>query len=288
MPIARRVTGVGIGLRFELWPALRETERRVDWLELIAENYSEHGGWRRRQRDEAAARWPLIAHGVSTSVGGPDALDVTSLLRLKRLLDEMGAEFYSDHLCWTSSDSHHYHDLLPLPRTDEAVRWCAARARRVSEILERPLLLENVTYYATMPGSVLDEGAFVSAVLAESGAYLLLDVNNAYLNAVNHGQDPLDVLRRLPLERTRQIHLAGHEPDEEGVLLDRHGAPVSDAVWSLFREAIRRVGDVPTLIEWDNDIPALDRVLDEADRARAIQTEELARRAGAVQTSPAP
>jgi uncharacterized protein (UPF0276 family) len=211
------------------------------------------------------------------SVGGPDPLDLPGLQRLKRLLDETGAEYYSDHLCWTSCNSHHYHDLLPLPRSDEAVRWCAARARQVSEVLERPLLLENVTYYATMPGSVLSEGEFVSAVLAESDSYLLLDVNNAYLNAVNHGLEPLETLCGLPLERTRQMHLAGHEPDEEGVLLDRHGAPVADAVWSLFREAVRRVGPVPTLIEWDNDIPPLERVLDEADRARAIQQEESAR-----------
>ena len=273
---ARRLSGVGIGLRFELWAALRQTERRLDWLEVIAENYSEQGGWRRRQLDEAASRWPVVAHGVSVSVGGADLLDVDNLRRLKRLLDEVGAEFYSDHLCWTSYGSHHYHDLLPLPRTEEAVRWCAARARQVSDALERPLLLENVTYYATMPGSVLDEGEFVRAVLEESSAYLLLDVNNVYLNAKNHGRDPLQTLLALPLERTRQIHLAGHEPDEEGVLLDRHGSPVASEVWELYREAIKRVGDVPTLIEWDNDIPALDRVLDEADRARAIQQQELA------------
>lgn len=274
---AERVRGVGIGLRFELWSALRETERRVDWLELIAENYTEQGGWRRRQRDEARERWPLIAHGVSVSVGGPDDLDGAELKRLKRLLDEVGAEYYSDHLCWTRCASHHYHDLLPLPRTEEAVQWCAGRARRISEALERPLVLENVTYYATMPGSVLSEGEFVSAVLEESGSYLLLDVNNAYLNAVNHGHDPLRELLSLPLERARQIHLAGHEDDEEGLLLDRHGSPVADPVWALFREAIRRVGPIPTLIEWDNDIPSLDRVLDEADRARAIQSEELSR-----------
>jgi uncharacterized protein (UPF0276 family) len=273
----QQVRGVGIGLRFELWQALRETTRRLDWLEIIAENYVEQGGWRRQQRDEASARWPLIAHGVSASVGGPHELQSGELKRLKRLLDELGAEYYSDHLCWTRSGKHHYHDLLPLPRTEEAVRWCAGRARRISEALERPLLLENVTYYATMPGSVLTEGEFVSAVLEEADAYLLLDLNNSYLNAVNHGLEPLAELCALPLARARQMHLAGHEHDEEGVLLDRHGGPVADPVWELYREAVRRVGPLPTLIEWDNDIPPLERVLDEADRARAVMGEELSR-----------
>jgi len=262
---------VGIGLRPELWPALQETRRQLDWLEVIPENHVAHGGWRRSQFLGALARWPVVAHGVSISVGGPDPLDDSYLRALKELLDEAGAEFYSDHLCWTAFRGHHYHDLLPLPFTEEAVRWTAGRARKVSDLLERPVLLENITYYARMPASRLTEGEFVRAVLEESGSYLLLDVNNAYQNAVNHGLEPIEVLEALPLERTRQIHLAGHELDDEGLLLDRHGTPVSDAVWSLYEAAIHRVGAVPTLIEWDNDIPPLDRVLDEADHARRLQ-----------------
>lgn len=264
-------TGVGFGLRSELWRELTQTTRHVDWLEFVPENYVNHGGWRRAELEYARARWPLVAHGVSVSVGGPDPLDEPYLIALKRLLDLVGAEYYSDHLCWTSAGGHHFHDLLPLPFTEEAVAHCVARARRVSEILERPLVLENITYYATMPTSELSEGEFVSSVIRQSDSYLLLDVNNAYVNARNHGIAPLSALTSLPLERTRQIHLAGHEPDEHGVLLDRHGSPVADEVWALYHEAIRRVGNVPVLIEWDNDIPPLDRVLNEVETARSFQ-----------------
>ena len=267
------VSGVGIGLRPKLWAELERAQHLPDWLELIPENYVAHSGWRRAQMLAARERWPLVAHGVSVSVGGPDPLDLPYLIQLKSLLDELGAEFYSDHLCWTRYGNHHYHDLLPLPFSEEAVRWTAARARRVSELLERPLLLENITYYAVMPGGFLTEGQFISAVLEESGAFLLLDLNNAYQNAINHGQLPDDVLAALPLERTRQIHLAGHELDETGVLLDRHATPVTDAVWSLYGAVTKQLGPIPTLIEWDNDIPPLARVLQEADRARLIQQE---------------
>jgi uncharacterized protein (UPF0276 family) len=151
----------------------------------------------------------------------------------------------------------------------------------VAERLGRPLWLENITYYAEMPSTTLREGEFVRAVLEESGCELLLDVNNAYLNALNHGRDPLEVLTELPLERTRQIHLAGHL-EENGVLLDTHGSAVAPPVWDLFRETIARVGPVPVLIEWDADIPSLDAVLDEADRARAIIEEVTARRTDAA------
>jgi uncharacterized protein (UPF0276 family) len=270
-----RVRGVGIGLRTELWRELSKAECDLDWLELIPENYVERGGWRRAQLEHARERWPLVAHGVSVSVGGPDPIERAYLQELKRLLDVIGADFYSDHLCWASGGGYHFHDLLPLAFTAEAVEWTATRARFVSQVLERPLLLENITHYATMPGSVLTEGEFVRAVLEESGAFLLLDVNNAYVNAVNHGRDPLEMLCALPLERTCQIHLAGHEQDEQGVLLDRHGSAIAEPVWDLFRHAIQRVGEVPVLIEWDNDIPPLERVLAEAHRARATVHEEL-------------
>lgn len=263
--------GVGFGLRSELWRELTRTSRHVDWLEFVPENYVDHGGWRRTQLDYARTRWPLVAHGVSVSIGGPDPLDEPYLVALKRLLDRVGSEYYSDHLCWTAAGGHHFHDLLPLPFTEEAIAHCVCRARRVSEILERPLLLENITYYATMPTSQLSEGEFVSAVIRESDSYLLLDVNNAYLNAINHGLPVLDALTSLPLERTRQIHLAGHELDEHGVLLDCHGAPVAKEVWALYAEAVRRVGDVPVLIEWDNQIPPLERVLEEVETARSLQ-----------------
>jgi uncharacterized protein len=266
--------GVGIGLRRELYDALWKTNRRLDWLELIPENFIVHGGWRRQVLEKAAERWPLIAHGVALNVGGPDPLDAAYLRSLKTLLDWLDPPFFSDHLCYQHIGGVYFHDLLPLPFTEEAVRWVAGRAREVSDRLERPLVLENITYYAEMPGGTLTEGEFVSAVLEEADAGLLLDVNNAYLNGRNHGRDPWQVLRALPLERTTQIHLAGHVQDREcDVLLDDHGSAVTDEVWALYTKVTQRIGAVPTLIEWDNNIPPLDRVLEEADRARAIQKE---------------
>ena len=268
--MGRRVQGVGIGLRRPLFDALLASSRTVDWLELVPENFVTHGGWRSRMLTACAERWPLIAHGVSLSLGGPDALNREYLVGLKRLLDQIDPPFFSEHLCWASSDAHQFYDLLPLPFTEETVHWVAGRVRRVADVIERPIVLENITYYAVMPQSSLSEGEFIRAVLEEGDAGLLLDVNNTYLNAVNHGRDPEAVLSELPLERTRQIHLAGYQVEEDGILLDHHGEPVADAVWDLYRLALQKVGPVPTLLEWDNNIPALDRVLDEADRARAI------------------
>jgi uncharacterized protein (UPF0276 family) len=219
-----------------------------------------------------AERWPIAVHGVSLSLGGPDRLDHAYLVVLKALLDEFAVPLYTDHLCYASIGGISFHDLLPLPFSGEAVMHTARRIREVADALERPVAVENISYYATMPGSELDEGAFVRAVVEEADCGLLLDVNNAYVNAVNHDRDPQAVLLELPLDRTVHIHLAGHCP-EDGRLVDDHGAPVDDAVWSLYRSALARTGPRPTIVEWDTKIPPLARVLDEADRARAIARE---------------
>lgn len=261
--------GVGIGLRRPLYDAILKTERRIDWLEFVPENFMDIHGRAGDVLEACAARWPLVSHGVSMSIGGPDPLQERYFQSLRSLHARIPVAACSDHLCYTSIGGVELHELLPLPFSEEAARWAAGRAREASERLGRPLWLENITYYAEMPGGQMPEGAFVRAVLEESGCDLLLDVNNAYLNAINHGRGPLDVLCELPLERTRQIHLAGHV-DENGILLDHHGSAVAPEVWDLYREALRRVGPVPVLIEWDANIPSLDRVLDEADRARAI------------------
>lgn len=274
----RRSLGVGIGLRRELYDALFRTPRELDWLEFIPENFVAQGGARKRVLERASERWPLLAHGVALNVGGPDPLDGDYLARLRALLARLDAPFFSDHLCFQVAHGHYFHDLLPLPFTEEAVVHVARRVREAAERLERPIALENITYYAEMPVgppaaprcTPLTEAEFIRAVLEESGAWLLLDVNNAYLNAVNHGRDPWSELRALPLERTVQIHLAGHARDFEcDVLLDTHGAAVADPVWDLYEQVLDVVGPIPTLLEWDTNIPDLDRVLDEADRAKA-------------------
>ncbi len=266
------VAGVGIGLRRPLYDSLVATERKLDFLELIPENFVSIGGWRRRMLNGVRGRWPLLVHGVSLSIGGPDPLNLEYISGLKALLDEIDAPFYTDHLCYASAHGIQFHDLLPLPFTDEAVHWVAGRTRELANRIERPVLLENISYYAEMPGSALSEGEFVRGVLEEADAGLLLDVNNVYVNARNHGRDPRQALLDLPLERTRQIHLAGHQVEGD-ILLDDHGSAVIEPVWELFRLAVERTGAVPTLIEWDNNIPPLDRVIDEADSARKILEE---------------
>lgn len=281
----RPVTGVGIGLRRRHFGELPETELDLDFLELVPENFivgdAEKGGRYARVLAACSERWPVLAHGISMSVGGPDPLagpESRAYLRaLKALLDRLDAPFYSDHLCFASLGGHATYDLLPMPFSEEAVHHTAARVRQLADILERPVALENISYYARMPGSELDEGAFVSAVVEEADCLLLLDINNIYVNARNHGQDPSEMLWALPGERACQIHLAGHKP-EGPRLLDNHGAPVADPVWALYREAITELGSIPTLIEWDTHIPELAVVVAEAERARAIQREVEAER----------
>jgi hypothetical protein len=203
------------------------------------------------------------------SIGGPEPFDGQYLGALKRLLDEAEVPLYTDHLCYASAGGLALHELLPLPFTEEAVKHVAGRVRELADRLERPIALENISFYAVMPGSEFDEAAFVRAVIEESGAFLLLDVNNVYVNAVNHGKDATQWLDELPLDKTVQIHVAGHVEDGPR-LLDNHGRPVKDEVWALLEHALHKVGPVPVLLEWDTDIPELDRVLDEADRAREV------------------
>ncbi len=267
-------TGIGIGLRRAHYDSLLETTRELDWLEFVPENFVFQSGFRQRAFDACAGRYPMVPHGVSLSVGGPDPLNREFLLGLKALLRKTGAQYFSDHLCFSSAYGHAFHDLLPLPFSEEAVRYVANRARQAADIVELPIVLENITYYAEMPGAEMTEGEFICAVLEESDSGLLLDINNAYLNAMNHGREPHEVLSELPLSRVRQIHLAGHVRDGD-VLLDNHGTPVCGEVWSLYGAIIEQLGPIPTLIEWDTHIPPLDRVLDEADRARQIYQEAL-------------
>lgn len=261
--------GVGIGLRREHFAAVPKTERQVDWLEIIPENYVESGGEIQRVLDECLERWPVLCHGVSISVGGPDPFQPEYIKGLARLLRRVKAPFYTDHLCYASAGGVNFHDLLPLPFTSEAVTHCATRIRELSDRLELKVAVENISYYADMPGCDMSEPEFVSAVVREADCGLLLDVNNIFVNARNHGLDPSQALRGLPLDHVVQMHLAGHV-EEAGRLIDNHGSPLVDGVWALYREALQLVGPVPTLLEWDTNIPELERVLDEADRAREI------------------
>ena len=269
---APRDLGVGIGLRKAYDDELLETPRELDWIEVIPENVVGWSGRVRRILERCRERWPVVPHGVSLNVGGLDPLDVGFLDGLRELCARVDAPFFSDHLCFSRVDGVYLHDLVPLPFSDEAVEHAAARIRAARDHVGRPFLLENPSYYAVMPGSHLDEAAFYTRVAEAADCGLLLDVNNVYVNAQNHGYDARAFFDAIPLDRVWQVHLAGHEVQPH-VIVDTHGAPVPEPVWDLYRDLLERIGPVSTLLEWDANIPSLDAVLDEADRARALRRE---------------
>lgn len=264
--------GVGIGLRREFYDEVLVSDRAPDWLEIIPENFLTFGGRPRQILAAASERFPLVSHGVALNIGGPDPLDDDYVDRLARLARQTEAPFFSDHLSYSRLQGVYLHDLLPLPFSQAVVEHVVPRIQEVTARVGRPFLLENPSYYATMPGQTLDEGAFLSEVLERADCGLLLDVNNVFVNATNHGYDPRAFIDALPLDRVVQIHLAGHERGPE-LIIDTHGGVVCDEVWALYRYTVGKIGRVSTLIEWDQDIPSLTAVLDEADRARAILDE---------------
>ncbi len=262
--------GAGLGLRRALLGPLLSMDRgAVDFLEAAPENWIGVGGRFGRQFRALAERYPLVLHGLSLDIGGPDPLDLELVASVARMMREFDVPFYSEHLTYCAADGHLY-DLLPLPFTGEAVHHVASRVRQVQDIIGRPLVLENASYYA-QPLADMTEAEFIGAVLAESGAELLLDVNNLYVNSVNHRYDPLECLAALPLERARYIHLAGHFDEAEDLKVDTHGAGVIDQVWSLLEAAYREVGPLPTLLERDFNLPPLADLLREVDTVRRLQ-----------------
>lgn len=261
------IEGVGIGLRKELFGPLLATDRRVDWLEIVSENYIATQGRASIMLSRFRDRWPIVPHGVGLSVGSEaPAGYLDGLAALSRSLS---APYVSDHACYSSIGARHYLDLLPLPRHAEAIARVVANARAASAAVGTPLLLENITTYAEMPGSVMDEAAFLTAIAEQADVGLLLDVNNLYVNAVNGALDPFELLAKFPLRHVKQLHLAGHTWDGD-LLLDTHSAPIAPPVWELYVEVLKQCGPIPTLVEWDQHIPSLDVVLDEADRARDL------------------
>lgn len=269
----RAVQGIGVGLRTAFVRELLATRRAVDWLEIVPENWMFYGGQKRAWLREAAARWPVVPHSTSLDVGGLAPLDDRLLGALEALTAELDAPYWSDHVCFSSVDGRPLHDLLPLPFTAEAAQVVGRRASEAAARVGRPLVLENATFYVQMPAAAEDgrmgELDFLTECLRQSGATLLLDVNNVYVNARNHGFSAESFLDAVPLEQVTYLHLAGHT-QEDGVIIDTHIGPVIDEVWALYRRVLRRAGRlIPTLIEWDQDLPPLDVVLDEVDRARA-------------------
>lgn len=263
--------GAGLGLRREHLPDLMAgIPDAIDFLELAPENWLDMGGERRRVLRRLAERRPLVCHGLSLNLGGGAPLDEVFLRRLRRFLDGHDVALYTEHLAWCADDGHLY-DLLPIPYTEAAVRHVAARIRRVQDVLERRLAVENASCYLIPPGAEMDEAAFVQAVLAEADCDLHLDVNNVYVNSVNFAYDPYAFIDAMPAARVAYMHVAGHDRVANDLIVDSHGAPVIDPVWDLLDHAYARLGTPPTLLERDYAIPPLAELLPEVARIRALQ-----------------
>ncbi len=263
----------GIGLRKQHHLDVLEGLPRVAWLEAHSENYFSDGGPHIACLERIRAHYPLSLHGVGLSLGSTDPLDALHLERLRRAVGRFQPALVSEHLSWSSVGGRFANDLLPLPYTEEALKHVSARISIVQETLGRQILIENVSSYLEFRCSRLAEWDFLAAVAAESGCGILLDINNVYVAAHNHGIDSAKYLAAIPRAAVQELHLAGHTPvtiDGRELLIDTHAGPVSDAVWALYRDALLRFGPLPTLIEWDAEIPALPTLVAEADKANAM------------------
>jgi uncharacterized protein (UPF0276 family) len=263
--------GVGLGLRHDVADELLERRpAEVRWLEIHPENYVRRGGRFALNLERALERWPVVPHGLTLGFGTTERFDPAYVRELKALLDRIDAPWYSDHLCFAGSGGVFLHDLLPLPFTREAIDTAVARLRELEDALERPVAVENVSYYADPAPRTMDEPDFLLEVLEAADAKLLLDVNNVYVNAKNHGFDPRTYIDRIPAERVVQIHVAGHHTKKDGLIIDTHGEPVCEGVYDLLEHTLERIGPIPVLLERDQNIPPLDVLLAEVSRLSAL------------------
>lgn len=262
--------GAGLGMRRAIsGPLCEHRPGNVDFMEVAPENWIRVGGRFGKQFRALTEAYPFVLHGLSLSLGGPTPIDVNLVRDIKQFMDEHRIQLYTEHLSYCSDDGHLY-DLMPIPFTEEAVHYVAARIRQVQDILERPIGIENVSYYAA-PGQEMSEIEFLNAVLLEADCSLLLDVNNIYVNSINHRYDANAFLRQVPAGRIAYIHVAGHYAEADDLLVDTHGADVIDPVWQLLEQSYRWFGVRPTLLERDFNLPPLEKLLQEVDVIRAIQ-----------------
>ncbi len=261
--------GYGVGLRTRHYTTILREWPPVDWFEILSENYMVAGGRPLWVLDQIAERYPVVMHGVSLSIGTTDPLRRDYLSALKKLAQRVRPRWISDHLCWTGVGGHNAHDLLPLPYTEETLRHVVGRVKEVQDFLGRPILLENVSSYMSFTDSRMTEWEFLTAVVRESGCYILLDINNIYVSSVNHSFDPLEYIEAIPVDRLVQFHLAGHS-DHGKYLLDTHDHSVKPVVWRLYEKAVERFGRISTLIEWDDRIPPFQRLFSIAQKAKRL------------------
>jgi len=268
--------GLGVGLRTAHFGHILNKKPKVDWFEIVTENFLDTGGRPIWVLDQIAERHPIVLHGVSMSVGSPDPVDRSFLAQVKALAQRVRAVWISDHVCWTGVAGRNLHDLLPLPYSESALRHLVKRIRQIQEILERPLVLENPSSYVEFTSSTMPEWEFIARMAEEADCGVLLDVNNVYVSAFNHGFDPETYIRAIPPRRIAYFHVAGHTNFGTHIL-DTHIGPVIPPVWNLFRLAHDLTGGRSTLLEWDEEIPAFPVVHREVLKARKFMEAPLAR-----------
>ncbi len=261
--------GCGVGLRSEHYEHVTRHWPKMDWFEVISENFMDSGGRPIHILEQVRHHYPVAVHGVSLSIGSIDPLNKEYLRKLKALVERIDPFVVSDHLCWTGVDGENLHDLLPLPFTGEALDHVCRRVEEVQDYLGRKILLENVSSYITYRHSVMPEWEFLTQVAKKSGCGILLDLNNVFVNAYNHRFESSDFLKGIPAELIGQIHLAGYS-DMGSYYFDTHGAPVVQRVWDLYEDAMTRYGQISTLVEWDQHLPSFEKLSQEAERAKKI------------------
>ena len=261
--------GFGLGLRTKHYHTFLEEKPDIDWLEILTENYLVPGGKPLYYLDRIRENYPMVMHGVSLSIGSTDPLDLDYLEKVKQLAKRVEAKWISDHLCWTGISGRNLHDLMPLPYTDEALDHVVDRIGQVQDFLGQQILIENPSSYLEYKQSTITEWDFMREMSERADCLILLDVNNIYVSSVNHAFDPVEYIKRIPLDRVRQIHLAGHL-NLETHIIDTHDQPIIDPVWDLYELTIKRFGLISTMIERDDNIPPLSELLQELDQARYI------------------
>jgi uncharacterized protein len=275
MSIARPNLGHGVGLRPKHFGRFLSEPPRVDWMEATSENFMAPGGRPLAVLERVRREVPVVLHGVSLSIGSTDPLNASYLAELRALARRVEPALVSDHLCWGTHGGHYAHDLWPLPYTEEALAHVVTRVQRVQEFLGRQIALENVSSYVAFRDSTMSEWEFLGQVAEHADCGILLDVNNVFVSARNHRFDPADYIEGIPRDRVVQFHLAGHS-DKGSYLFDSHDGAVAGPVWDLYRQAVRRFGRVPTLIEWDDRVPELDVLVAQSSKAAVVEAEVLA------------
>lgn len=263
------ISGVGVGFRANHFKYIEQNKPDIPWFEVLVDNYMMEAGSSLYYLEQTADTYPVTFHGVGMSLGSVDKLNQSYLFKLKRLIKQFNPVYVSDHLCWTSVNGYHSHDLLPMPYTDEAIKLLVKHIQEVQDYLERRILIENVSSYCSFKDSILQEWEFLKIVAEDADCDILLDINNIYVSSVNHKLNAMDYLKHIPVERVKEIHLAGYT-DMGTHLLDTHGEAVHEPVWKLYEQALNKFGNVPTLIEWDNDIPDFHVLENEARKAESI------------------